>query len=123
MPWGSPTSAFPNALVSIWCITDFFGLSRDPRSAHFRLLALPYCAAGLIAPIFGGRPVLLQIMALALQAISLPLLIVFLMILTNRPGVMGEHRSTRPVNALMAATLLFSLVMAYQAFVGLAALL
>ena len=117
------SSAFPNALVSIWCVTDFFGMSRDPRSAAFRLMALPFCAAGLLAPMFGGKPVLLQIMSLALQAVFLPVLVLFLMILANRADVVGEHRSTRFVNLMSVVTLLFSIYMAYQAFIGLSDLL
>ncbi|MEQ9443564.1 MAG: Nramp family divalent metal transporter [Cyclobacteriaceae bacterium] len=113
------SSAFTNALVSVWSVADFFGLSRDSRSIHFRLLALPFCAAGVIAPLIGGKPVLLQIMSLALQAIFLPLLVLFLLILTNKEAVIRQHKSSLMINILSVITLLFSLFMAYQAFVGL----
>ncbi len=113
------SSAFPNALVSIWCITDYFEWTRNPEALHMRLLALPFCAAGVIAPLVGGRPVFLQIMSLALQAIFLPLLILFLVVLSNRKDVVGAHVSTRFVTVMCVVTFLFSLFMAYQAYVGL----
>nr|WKN37027.1 Nramp family divalent metal transporter [Tunicatimonas sp. TK19036] len=117
------SSAFTNALVSTWSIADFAGWSRDARTIRFRLLAIPFCAAGIIAPLFGGKPVLLQIMSLALQAIFLPLLVLFLLILTNKESVIGKHKSSTFINVLTVVTLLFSLFMAYQAFVGLGGLL
>lgn len=116
------SSAFPNALVSIWSISDFFGLSRDPKALHFRLLALLFCGAGLISPIFGGKPVFLQIMSLAIQALFLPLLVLILLVLSNKESVVGQYKSTRFVTVMTGLTFLFSLFMAYQAFSGFVAL-
>ena len=112
------SSAFPNALVSIWVISDFFGLSRDPKALHFRLIALLFCGAGLIAPIFGGKPVFLQIVSLAIQALFLPLLVLIILILSNKESVVGEYKSSRFSTVMTALTLIFSLFMAYQAFSG-----
>jgi len=112
------SSAFPNALVSIWCISDFFGLSRNPRSTHFRLMALPFALAGLIAPLFGGKPVFLQIISLAIQALFLPLLVLFLIILLNKEQIVGKYKNSRFINVMSIITFLFSLFMAYQAFIG-----
>ena len=113
------SSAFPNTLVSIWSISDFFGLSLNPRALHFRLIAILYAGAGLIAPIFGGKPVLLQIISLAIQAIFLPLLVLFLTLLANKESVVGPHKNSLFVNIMSTITFLFSLFMAYQAFTGL----
>jgi Mn2+/Fe2+ NRAMP family transporter len=113
------SSAFPNTLVSIWSISDFFGLSLNPRALHFRLIAILYAGAGLIAPIFGGKPVLLQIISLAIQAIFLPLLVLFLTLLANKETVVGPHKNSLFVNIMSTITFLFSLFMAYQAFTGL----
>ena len=117
------SSAFPNALVSIWTISDFFGLSRDPKALHFRLMALLFCGAGLIAPIFGGKPVFLQIISLAIQALFLPLLVLILLVLSNKESVVGEYKSQGFVTGMMILTFLFSLFMAYQAFSGFVGLL
>ena len=113
------SSAFPNALVSIWSISDFFGLSRETKSLHFRLMALPFSAAGLIAPLFGGKPVLLQIISLTLQAIFLPLLVILLVILLNREKIVGEYKNSPFINLMCIITFLFAVFMAYQAFTGL----
>ncbi|MEZ4702019.1 MAG: Nramp family divalent metal transporter [Rhodothermales bacterium] len=113
------SSAFPNALVSIWTVSDYFQLSRNPRQLHFRLIALAYCAAGLIAPLTGGRPVFIQIASLAVQALFMPLLIVFMLILLNRKDSVGEHTNSTAMNVLSGIALVFSSYMAYQAVVGL----
>ncbi len=117
------SSAFTNALVSVWSISDFMDWSRRPQTKHFRLLAIPFCATGVVAALFGGKPIVLQIMSLALQAIFLPLLVLFMIILGNRSALVGEYVNSRLVNILSIITLLFSLFMAYQAFVGLTELI
>ncbi len=113
------SSAFPNALVSIWCITDYFGLSRDPKKPLFRLMALFFIGAGLITPIFGGKPVLLQIISLAIQAIFLPLLVLFITLLLNNDKVVGEYKNSKIINVMSIITFIFSLFMAFQAVTGL----
>lgn len=117
------SSAFPNALVSIWSISDYFGLSRDPKAPHFRILAFLWAAAGLISPIFGGKPVFLQILSLAIQALFLPLLVLILLVLSNRERLVGQYKSTRFVMVMTVLTFIFSLYMAYQSFTGFVALI
>lgn len=117
------SSAFPNALVSIWSISDYFGLSRDPKAPHFRILAFVWCSAGLISPVFGGKPVFLQLVSLAIQALFLPLLVLILLVLSNRTSLVGKYKSTKFVTVMSTLTFFFSLFMAYQAFTGFAALI
>jgi len=114
------SSAFANALVSIWTLSDFFRLSRDPKALHFRLLAILFCGAGLIAAISGGKPVFLQIISLGLQAIFLPLLVLLILLLVNKDSLVGQYRNSRAFNVMGLITLIFSLFMAFQAFTGLA---
>ena len=116
------SSAFPNALVSIWTISDYFRLPRTAGASHVRIIAAIYCAAGLIAPLTGGRPVVIQIASLAVQALFMPLLILFMMVLLNRRDVVGAHINTRTTNALCAVALIFTTYMAFQAVEGLLAL-
>jgi manganese transport protein len=113
------SSAFPNALVSIWTISDYFQLSRSPQALHFRLIALAYCAAGLIAPLAGGRPVFIQIASLAVQALFMPVLVILMLILLNRKDVVGEHTNSTAMNVMCGIALVFTSFMAYQAVVGL----
>jgi len=112
------SSAFPNALVSIWTISDYFGLSRNGKALHFRVIAVFFCAAGLITPIFGGRPVLVQIISLAIQAIFLPLLVLFITILLNKESVAGKHKNSAFMNVMSMITFLFACFMAVQAIIG-----
>ena len=113
------SSAFPNALVSIWTISDYFNLKRDPSLLHFRLIALVYCGAGIIAPLAGGRPVLIQIASLAIQALFMPLLVLFMIYLLNKEEIVGKHINSPFMNGIFAVALLFTSYMAYQAVKGL----
>lgn len=113
------SSAFPNALVSIWTISDFFELPRESKALHFRLIALLYCGAGIIAPLAGGRPVFIQIASLAIQALFMPILILFMLILLNRPSVVGHSVNSPSMNVLCGIALVFTSYMAYQAVIGL----
>ncbi len=113
------SSAFPNALVSIWTISDYFNLPRNPSRMHFRVIAFFYCAAGLIAPLAGGRPVLIQIASLAVQAVFMPLLVLFMLILLNRKDIAGDHTNSPVMNAICTIALLFTSYMAFQAVKGL----
>lgn len=117
------SSAFPNALVSIWTISDFFDLPREPKALHFRLIALLYCGAGIIAPLAGGKPVFIQIASLAIQALFMPILILFMLILLNRPSVVGNSVNSPGMNALCGIALVFTSYMAYQAAIGLIGLI
>ncbi|MFK7849115.1 MAG: Nramp family divalent metal transporter [Rhodothermales bacterium] len=117
------SSAFPNALVSIWTISDYFKLERNPALPHFRIIAFIYCSAGLIAPLAGGKPVSIQIASLAIQAIFMPLLILFMMILLNNKKLVGEHTNAKTMNFICAIAFLFTSYMAFQAVKGLLSML
>ncbi len=117
------SSAFPNALVSIWTISDYFNLDRDPSQLHFRLIALLYCGAGLIAPLAGGRPVLIQIASLAVQALFMPVLVLFMWVLLNRKALVAEHTNAPVMNGIFGIAFLFTSYMAFQAVRGLLTLL
>lgn len=112
------SSSFPNALVSIWTISDYFEISRDPKALHFRLMALFFIGAGLISPVFGGKPVFLQIMSLAIQAIFLPLLVLIIVLLLNKEKVVGQHKNSKFMNIMGGITFIFALFMAYQSIKG-----
>ena len=117
------SSAFPNTLVSYWTLADFLGKPRDPGEVLFKVMAILYCAAGLIAPLAGGRPVPIQIASLALQAFFMPLLILFMMILLNKSEAVNEYKASLLLNMLCGIALVFSSYMAFQAVVGLLGLL
>ena len=117
------SSAFPNTLVSYWTLADYLGKPRDSQQILFKAMAVLYCAAGLIAPLAGGRPVPIQIASLALQAFFMPLLILFMLILLNKKSIAQEHPPSLILNLLCSIALLFSSYMAYQAVKGLLSLL
>jgi Mn2+/Fe2+ NRAMP family transporter len=112
------SSLFPNYLLGVWLLTDYLDIPRDVHRASFRLLVLGCALMGLFVPIFGGSPVPIMIASQAVSPILMPLFILLITLLLNKPELMGRHRNKWPMNAALGVTLLFSLFMLYTSVLG-----
>ncbi|MFT4826407.1 MAG: manganese transport protein, partial [Cryomorphaceae bacterium] len=66
-------------------------------------------AAAILAP-FWSFPALLKVLLLmGFNAIVIPLVIVIVLVLVNKPQVMGEHRASWHRNLILVAALALSL--------------
>jgi Mn2+/Fe2+ NRAMP family transporter len=63
---------------------------------------------------------LIMIASQAVSTVIMPLLIVLLMILLNRPSAVGDYRNPMALNIGLIITLLFALLVSYSGAVGLA---
>ena len=93
------------------------------KSTSTRLLVLFGVLLGFVVPIFGGRPVLVMIMAQALTIIATPLVLALMMILYNKKSVMGVDTAGIQTNGWLAFILLFTIAMAIAGVMGIAELL
>lgn len=93
------------------------------KSTSTRLLVLFGVLLGFVVPIFGGRPVLVMIMAQALTIIATPLVLALMMILYNKKSVMGIDTAGLKTNGYLAFILLFTIAMAVAGVMGIAELL
>ena len=77
-------------------------------------LARPSWAGfGLIVPALGGRnPVAVTVMAQISNVFVLPLTVAVILVLVNRPALLGKHRAGLALNAGLALALLFSCIIA-----------
>ena len=116
------SSLFPIILLAPWLFADFNNKPRNMKSTSTRLLVLFGVLLGFVVPIFGGRPVLVMIMAQALTIIATPLVLALMMILYNKKSVMGIDTAGFKTNGYLAFILLFTIAMAVAGVMGIAEL-
>lgn len=112
------SSQFPNVLMLPWLICDYRGIERNMRLPRYRIMVFLISLLGLIVPLLGARPVLVMLASQAFGAIILPATVLCIFYLTNRAELMGDHKNSVASNLVLAAILLFSLVIAYMGFTG-----
>jgi len=116
------SSLFPIILLAPWLFADYRNTPRNMKSTSTRLLVLFGVLLGLVIPIFGGRPVLIMIIAMALTSIASPLVIGLMILLINKKKVMGEHAPLTAFNILLILIFLFTLFIAGAGLKGIAGL-
>jgi Mn2+/Fe2+ NRAMP family transporter len=114
------SSLFPIILLAPWLMADFNNRPRNMKSTGTRLLVLLGVLLGLVVPLFGGRPVMVLIIAQAMTIIVSPLILALMLIIYNRKRVMGEHTLGVGSNVTMGVILLFTIAMAAAGIVGIA---
>ena len=72
-----------------------------------------------VVPLFHARPVLVMIASQAFNAIILPLTVLCMFWLANKPSLMGKYRCSRWENVMFIAISVFTLIMGYMAMSGL----
>ena len=69
--------------------------------------------SGLIVPALGGRnPVAVTVMAQISNVFVLPLTVFVILVLVNRPALLGKHKAGPLLNAGLALAFLFSCIIA-----------
>ena len=94
-------------------------MSRTP----VRLAVLGIALLGLLVPVFHGNPVVIMIASQAVSPILMPLLILFVFFLINNKKIVGEYKNPLILNIGLGLTFVFSLFMAYTAYIGLSGFL
>ncbi len=117
------SSLFPHLMLAPWFLADLTGQSRDMKRPLNRGIALFTVCLGLVVPIFGGRPVLVMIISQALAAIVTPVIILFIIILMNKPEIMGKYKASTALNVLLSVIFVFTLFMAVTGIIGIRGLL
>jgi len=95
----------------------------ETRTPLFRIVCLVAALWGLVVPLLGSNPVTVTIAAQISNVFVLPLTVAAILWLVNRTSVMGRHRAGWTMNALLAAALVFSVVVAYTGVKALAGML
>ena len=117
------SSLFPGYLLGPWLIYDYLDKPRNMSRTPVRLAVLGVALLGLIVPVFHGNPVVIMIASQAVSPILMPLLIVFVFFLINNKKIVGEYKNPLILNIGLGLTFIFSLFMAYTAYLGLSGFL
>ena len=113
------SSLFPNYLLGPWLMFDYLNIPRKMNLKAVRLAVLGVALLGLIIPVFHGNPVIIMIASQAVSPILMPLLILFIYLLINNKKIVGDYRNPTILNLGLGFTFIFSLFMAYTAYIGL----
>jgi Mn2+/Fe2+ NRAMP family transporter len=113
------SSLFPNYLLGPWLMFDYLNIPRKMNLKAVRLAVLAVALLGLIIPVFHGNPVIIMIASQAVSPILMPLLILFIYLLINNKKIVGTYKNPKILNIGLGLTFIFSLFMAYTAYIGL----
>jgi manganese transport protein len=117
------SSLFPNYLLGPWLLFDFRNRPRKMNRTAVRFTVLGVALLGLIVPLFKGNPVIIMIASQAVSPVMMPLLILFVFLLINNRRIVGDYKNPLIMNIGLGLTFLFSLFMAYTAYIGLSGFL
>lgn len=104
------SSIFPILMIAPLMIADYQHGKLDLKSTQFKLLTGFACLMGLTVPVLGVNPIKAQILTQVFNVFILPLVIIGIMILTNRKSLMGEHKAGWLLNLGMLAALVFACI-------------
>ncbi len=104
------STVFPIVLIAPWLIADYRGVPRNLRSPTSRVLVLLSMLFAFGSIVLKQRPPALMIFSQAFQACILPAVAIPILILINRPALMGGHAANRLENLGLWAVLLFALL-------------
>ena len=102
------SSVFPILMVAPLLVGDWRDGQMETKTPLFRIVCLVAAAWGLVVPALGGDPVAVTIAAQISNVFVLPLTVAAIICLVNRKTVMGAHRASVGLNALLAAAFVFS---------------
>jgi manganese transport protein len=104
------SSVFPILMVAPLLIGDYRMGRFESRSKLFRGLTGVACLVGLTVPILGASPVPAQILTQVFNVFVLPLVILSITVLVNRPALMGRYRAGWLLNLGLLAAFVFSVL-------------
>lgn len=112
------SSVFPILMIAPLMIADYQQGKLDTTSRQFKVITGIACILGLAVPVFGANPIKAQILTQVFNVFVLPLVIVGIIILTNRKNLMGEHKAGIALNIGMILALVFACIISYNGVVA-----
>ncbi|MFK7949964.1 MAG: Nramp family divalent metal transporter [Saprospiraceae bacterium] len=107
------SSVFPILMITPLMIADYQKGELDTSSKQFKIITGIACIVGLAVPAFGANPINAQILTQVFNVFVLPLVIIGIIILTNRQSLMKEHKAGLWLNIGMVLAFIFACVISY----------
>ena len=112
------SSVFPILMIAPLMIADYQQGKLDTTSKQFKIITGIACLIGLAVPIFGANPIKAQILTQVFNVFVLPLVIIGIILLTNRKALMGEHKAGLALNVGMILALIFACIISYNGIIA-----
>ena len=112
------SSLIPHYMLVPLLLADYENEKLNLQRWRNRGIIIFYAALGFVVPIFGGRPVEVLIASQAFTLIVTPIVLVLMIVLTNRVNIMGKYKSSFFNNAVMIVAILFTSVMSIIGLIG-----
>ncbi|MFK8054827.1 MAG: Nramp family divalent metal transporter [Saprospiraceae bacterium] len=113
------SSVFPCLLIAPLLLADYQSGELDTSSRQFKIVTFVACLVALIVPIFGSKPIEMQILSQVFNVFILPAVILGIILMLNKKDVMKGHTTGLWVKIGLFAALFFSLVISYNGIVAL----
>ena len=117
------SSQFPNVALLPWMLDDYYERKGDLTRFNYRIFVFFMSLLGLIVPLFNARPIAIMILSQAFGALVLPATVACIIYLGNESSQMKEYKFSLGINLILAAILLFAILMSYMSFTGIFATL
>ena len=112
------SSVFPILMIAPLMIADYQHGKLDTSSKQFKIMTAFACVIGLAVPVFGANPIKAQILTQVLNVFVLPLVILGIIILTNRKELMGNQKAGLWLNIGMVLAMIFACIISYNGAVA-----
>lgn len=100
------TSAITAPLAAGFAVSGALGWSTDFSDRHFRAICMSVLFIGTLFSAVGTKPIAAILFAQAANGLLLPVTAVFLLIIMNRKGLLGEYRNSFVSNILGVAVVI-----------------
>jgi len=114
------SSIFPILMITPLLVADYQAGKLDTSSKQFKIIAGIACIIGLTIPVLGANPIQAQILTQVFNVFVLPLVIIGIIVLTNKKELMGVHKAGWALNLGMGAALFFACVISYTGILAIA---
>lgn len=108
------SSIFPILMITPLMIADFQAGKLDTDSRQFKIITGMACLLSLTVPLFGANPIQAQILTQVFNVFVLPLVIIGIILLTNKESLMGKHKAGIALNLGMILSLIFACIISYN---------
>lgn len=113
------SSIFPCMLIAPLLLADYQSGELDTSSRQFKIVTFIAALVALIVPIFGSKPIEMQILSQVFNVFVLPLVVLCIILMLNKSDVMKNYKTSIFVRIGLYGALFFSCVVSYKGILGL----
>jgi len=112
------SSIFPCTLIAPLLLADYQSGELDTNSTQFRIITFIACLVALIVPIFGAKPIEVQILSQVFNVFVLPAVIIGILLIIRNKDIMKGYVTPLWIYISLFAALIFSLIISYNGAMG-----